>query len=244
MRAESRNGPSRAIGAWRIGWTMVSLAVVQAVVCGISAAPAVLLWLWLASVAGSNWIVGLVLFSGALAPSYVLFALCLMVVSPLAARVLGWHTPADAAMAIADLDWAMLRWVRYAASIHLARLLAGVLFRGTPLWTAHLRLYGARLGQRVYVNSLEVTDYNLIECGDDVVIGGGVHLSGHTVEAGVLKTARVRIGSGVTVGVGSIIEIGVEIGASSQIGALTFVPKHTRLPGGCTYAGVPAKPLG
>jgi hypothetical protein len=39
-----------------------------------------------------------------------------------------------------------------------------------------------------------VSDYNLLECGDDVVIGGGVHLSGHTVEAGIVKTARIRLG--------------------------------------------------
>ena len=62
-----------------------------------------------------------------------------------------------------------------------------------PYWTAHLRLGGARLGKRVLVNSLSVSDYNLIECGDDVVIGGAVHLSGHTVEAGVVKTARVEL---------------------------------------------------
>ena len=70
---------------------------------------------------------------------------------------------------------------------------AGTLFRGTPLWTSHLRLSGARLGKRVYVNTLSISDYNSLECGDDVVIGGAVHQSGHTVEAGVVKTARVRL---------------------------------------------------
>ena len=183
------------------------------------------------------------LFSVAIAPSYVLFALCLMIVSPLAMRLLRWHTPPDAEMRIADMDWALLRWVRYGASIHLVRVIAGTLLRGTPLWTSHLRLNGARLGKRVYVNSLSVSDYNLIECGDDVVIGGGVHLSGHTVEAGVVKTARVRLGNSVTIGLGSVIEIGVEIGADSQVGALSFVPKYTKLQGGLVYVGAPAVPL-
>lgn len=146
-------------------------------------------------------------------------------------------------MPIADLDWPLLRWVRYAASIHLARIIAGTLFRGTPLWSIHLRLYGARLGRRVYINSLGISDYNLIECGDDVVIGGAVHLAGHTVEGGVVKTARVRIGHDVTIGLGSVIEIGVEIGPNSQVGALSFVPKHTTLAGGHVYAGAPAVPL-
>jgi carbonic anhydrase/acetyltransferase-like protein (isoleucine patch superfamily) len=75
------------------------------------------------------------------------------------------------------------------------------------------------------------------------VIGANVHLSGHTVEAGVVKTARVRFGDRVTIGLGSVIEIGVEIGSDSQVGALSFVPKHTRLEGGVVYAGAPAVPL-
>jgi acetyltransferase-like isoleucine patch superfamily enzyme len=201
------------------------------------------MWHWLLRLTLDDPLLRIVLISAALAPSYVLFALCLVVVSPMATRLLGWRTPTDAEMRIVDMEWDLLRWVRYGASVHLVRLIAGSLFRGTPVWTAHLRLSGARLGRRVYVNSLAVSDYNLIECGDDVVIGGAVHLSGHTVEAGVVKTAHVRLGDNVTIGLGSVIEIGVEIGSDCQIGALSFVPKHARLPGGVVYGGVPAVPL-
>jgi acetyltransferase-like isoleucine patch superfamily enzyme len=241
--AGSRIVPWRAVVAWRIVWTLASLVAVQIVVCAVSAAPVVLLWRWLIRVAASNPTAQWALFSAAIAPSYVLFALCLMIVSPLAMRLLRWQTPRDAEMRIADMDWRLMRWVRYGASIHLVRVIAGTLVRGTPLWTGHLRLNGARLGKRVYVNSLSVSDYNLIECGDDVVIGSAVHLSGHTVEAGIVKTARVRLGNNVTIGLGSVIEIGVEIGPDSQIGALSFVPKYTKLAGGIVYAGAPAKPL-
>jgi carbonic anhydrase/acetyltransferase-like protein (isoleucine patch superfamily) len=114
------------------------------------------------------------------------------------------------------------------------------LFRGSPIWTAHLRLHGARLGRRVYVNSLSVSDYNLLEFGDDVVIGADAHLSGHTVEGGVVKTAALRLGRNVTIGLGSVIEIGVDIGPECEIGALSFVPKHTKLEGGAIYVGIPA----
>jgi acetyltransferase-like isoleucine patch superfamily enzyme len=240
---DSRIAPSRAVMIWRIAWTIASLVAVQIVVCSISAAPVVLFWQRLVPVARSNPSAQWALFSVAIMPSYVLFAVCLMIVSPLAMRLLRWQTPADTEMRIADMDWALLQWVRYGASIHLVRVIAGTLVRGTPLWTSHLRLNGARLGKRVYVNSLSVSDYNLIECGDDVVIGGAVHLSGHTVEAGVVKTARVRLGNRVTIGLGSVIEIGVEIGADSQVGALSFVPKHTKLKGGFVYVGTPAMPL-
>jgi acetyltransferase-like isoleucine patch superfamily enzyme len=241
--ADLPSAPSRAVIAWRLAWTIVTLVAVQVLVCGLSAAPVVAIWQGLAFVEGSNTVVRWAVFCLAIAPSYALFTLCLMIVSPLALRILRWQTPPDAEMRIADFDWALLRWVRFVASIHLVRLTAGALFRGTPLWTGHLRLNGARLGKRVYVNSLSVSDYNLIECGDDVVIGGGVHLSGHTVEAGLVKTARVKLGNDVTIGLGSVIEIGVEIGSDSQVGALSFVPKHTKLKGGCVYVGTPAMPL-
>jgi acetyltransferase-like isoleucine patch superfamily enzyme len=184
-----------------------------------------------------------VLISVAIVPTYVAFALCLLVVSPVGVRLVRWHTPSNAEMRIAEMGWPLLGWARYGASVHVARIVAGTLFRGTPLWTLHLRLHGARLGKRVYVNSLSVSDYNLLECGDDVVIGGGVHLSGHTVEAGVVKTARVRLGNNVTIGLNSVIEIGVTVGSNSQVGALSFVPKHAELKGGVVYAGAPAVPI-
>jgi acetyltransferase-like isoleucine patch superfamily enzyme len=211
-------------------------------VCGVSLMPVLLLWIELTNIVGSNS-GALLVFSLAVVPSFVLFALCLMVVSPLATRLLGWQTPPDAELRLSEMSWPLLGWVRYGASIHLVRVVAGTLFRGTPLWTWHLRLGGARLGKRVYVNSLGVSDYNLLDFGDDVVIGAAVHLSGHTVEGGVVKTAHVRLGDNVTIGIGSVIEIDVEIGAHAQVGAMSFVPKHARLKGGVVYVGVPAAPI-
>jgi acetyltransferase-like isoleucine patch superfamily enzyme len=226
-----------------MAWTAVTLLLVQGIVCGVALLPVIAILNFILTLAGSNRVVLVALVSLALMPAYVLFALCLMMVSPLALRLLGWQTPPDASIRIADIDWLLLSWVRYGASIHLVRVVAGTLFRGTPLWTMHLRLAGARLGRRVYVNSLSVSDYNLLECGDDVVIGGSAHVAGHTVEGGVVKTARVRLGDRVTIGIGSVIEIGVEIGPDAQIGAMSFVPKYARLPGGVTYVGVPAEPI-
>lgn len=230
--------------AARIGWTVVTILVVETLLCGAAILPIVLIWSGLASVTGAGSPARLVLVSLAIVPSYVLFALLFMLLSGLAIRILRWHTPPGVATRLADMDWPLLDWARYMTAIHLVRLTAGALFRGSPIWTMYLRLAGARLGRRVYVNSLALTDYNLLEFGDDVVIGDGVHLSGHTVEHGVLSTARVRLGRNVTIGVGSIVDIGVEIGDHCQVGALTLVPKHSRLEAGAVYAGIPAHRLG
>lgn len=146
-------------------------------------------------------------------------------------------------MRISDLSWPVLRWARYAMTTHIVRVFVGTLLRATPLWTLYLRLNGAHLGRNVFVNSVTLSDHNLITCGDDVVIGAGVYLSGHTVERGLVKTAPVRLGQGVTIGVGSVIGIGVDIGAHTQVGALSVVPKHHTLEPGAVYGGVPVHRL-
>jgi len=96
----------------------------------------------------------------------------------------------------------------------------------------------------VFINTLSIADHNLLDIGDDVVIGADVHISGHTVEGGVVKTARVRLGSNVTIGLGSVIDIDVEIADGCQIGAFTLVPKHARLEPNTVYVGIPARRLG
>jgi acetyltransferase-like isoleucine patch superfamily enzyme len=229
--------------AWRVGWTVLTIVVVQTLVCGAALLPVVLIWLQAFALTESSSVLAAIAFSMAVVPSYVLFALLLMFVSAAAVRTLRWETPANAEMRIADLDWPLLQWARSMVATHIVRVFAGALFRGSPVWTAYLRLAGARVGRRVYVNSLAVTDYNLLEFGNDVVIGDSAHLSGHTVEGGVVKTAPLRLGSNVTIGLGSVLEIGVEAGDGCQVGALSFVPKHTRLEPGTIYAGVPAHRL-
>jgi acetyltransferase-like isoleucine patch superfamily enzyme len=244
VRATGPAATLRVRRAARIAWTMVTVVAIQALVCGAALLPVVLIWS--AVLAASEWSTVLRALTLAViaVPSYVLFAVLLMFVSAITGRALKWQTPPNAQMRIAEVEWPLLQWARSLIAIHLVRFFAGALFRGTPVWTAYLRLAGARLGRRVYVNSLALTDYNLLEVGDDVVIGDDVHASGHTVEGGFVKTAALRIGNNVTVGLGSVIEIDVEVGDGCQIGALSFVPKHTRLEAGAVFAGIPVQRIG
>jgi hypothetical protein len=182
LDAASPDVHRRARVALRIGWTVLTILVVQAVVCGAALIPVVIIWSQTFALTESSGLLRAVAISIVAVPSYVLFALLLMFVSAVTVRILDWRTPSNAEMRIKDVDWPLLQWARSMAASHVVRLFAGVLFRGTPVWTAYLRLAGARLGRRVYVNSLAVTDYNLLEFGDDVVIGDDVHVSGHTVD--------------------------------------------------------------
>jgi carbonic anhydrase/acetyltransferase-like protein (isoleucine patch superfamily) len=70
-----------------------------------------------------------------------------------------------------------------------------------------------------------------------------VHLSGHTVERGVVTTGSVRVGAGATIGLGSVVDIGAEIGPGCVVGALSLVPKFATLSAGAVYAGIPVRRL-
>ncbi|HEY7446851.1 MAG TPA: hypothetical protein VH702_01810 [Vicinamibacterales bacterium] len=235
--------PQRALVFWRISWVVVTICVCQGLVCALSVLPVLWLWHRLLPLSESSPVLRVTLASLGIIPSYLLFALLLMPLSALATRLVGWRTLPNREMRIADMDWPLLNWVRFMVSLHVVRFFAGSLFRGSPIWTGYLRLAGARLGRRVYINSLALSDYNLLEFGDDVVIGADVHISGHTVEDGIVRTGTVRLGHNVTIGVGSIIDIDVEVGSDCQIGALSLVPKHTKLEGRAVYAGIPVRRL-
>ena len=228
---------------FRMTVTVLAIGAVQTIICGVAMFPAVLLWRTAVAAAPSGSMLQLVVASALLVPAYIVFALCLMPVSAAIMRVVGARTPRDAELRIADLSWPLMKWAQYMSAAHVVRLASGAVFRGSPLWTAYLRMNGARIGRHVYINTLSIADHNLLELGDDVVIGADVHISGHTVEGGTVKTGRVRVGSNVTIGLGSAIDIDVDIGDGCQIGALTLVPKHARLDPNAVYVGIPARKL-
>jgi acetyltransferase-like isoleucine patch superfamily enzyme len=228
----------------RITWAVVTIVLVETLVVGLSVMPAFLCWTWLFTFAVPPWVT----LRAALAaisslPAYLVFCVALVVLSAISTSLFGWRTRSGAEWVINNMEWPLLDWARYMVSTHVVRVLVGTFFRSSPMWTLYMRLNGARIGRGVYINSLSISDHNLLEFGDGVVIGEDVHLSGHTVEGGIVKTAPVVLGRGVTVGLGSVVGIGVQAGDRCQIGALSVVPKYTRLDAGTTYGGVPVRKI-
>jgi acetyltransferase-like isoleucine patch superfamily enzyme len=246
MSKQSDGAPPPSRTPWdgpallRFVWTLATAFVVESLLIGLAAVPAIGFIRW-HSTWGLPEPLNTLVLAMASVPAYLVFAVLLMALSAIVVRLLGWRPTAPSEMPIAELGWPLCNWARYQISTHVVSYLTGGLLRSTPVWSMYMRLNGAKLGRRVWVNSLGVTDHCLLEFGDDVVIGAGVHLSGHTVEHGVVLTAPVRIGAGSTIGVNAHIEIGAEIGPHCQIGSLAMVPKHSVLPGPGVYVGVPAR---
>jgi acetyltransferase-like isoleucine patch superfamily enzyme len=222
---------------------MSGFAFVQIAVCGFALLPVVLAWQQMLAYLPPDDLPGLLAVGVAILPTYAIFALLLMFFSATSNRLLGWRAPEHAGMPMRELRWPLLQWVCYVSAIRIVRVFAGTFYAGSPIWTAYIRLNGARIGRRVHINTVFISDHNLLDLGDDVVIGGEVHLSGHTVEQGLVTTARVKLGQGVTIGLGTVIDVDVEIGDGCQVGALSLVPRRARLDAHGVYVGIPVRRL-
>jgi len=222
----------------RFVWASITVVLTETLLLGAALAPVIAFVRWQSTWVSSPWW-SLVIVSLAFVPLYLVFSLTLMLYSALVTRLLGWRTPANIEVRLGDFGWPVLNWGRYLMSIHVVRVFAGPALRSTPFWSLYMRLNGARMGRGVWVNSLALMDHNLLDFGDGVVIGSDAHVSGHIVERGMLKTARVALGAGTVIGTGCVVGIGVERGAGTQVGPLSVVPKFTTLEAGASYSGVP-----
>ncbi len=211
-------------------------------ICGVALAPAVALFEWAAArlpPAGAVRAVGL---GAAAAAGYFAFGLSLIVLLPIARWItFARGTPVGRFPYLSVGAW---RWASYNALTLLFRFTFVNWIRVTPLLPLYHRLMGARIGRRVQINTAVMADQNLIEIGDDTVIGGDVTLICHSAERGRLVTAPVRIGSRVTIGLMAVVFPGCVIGDGAIVAAGSVLSKGTRVGPGEVWAGVPARRLG
>jgi acetyltransferase-like isoleucine patch superfamily enzyme len=139
---------------------------------------------------------------------------------------------------------AAVRWASYNAIGLLVRYTCVNFIRVTPFLSIFHRMMGMTIGKRVIINTAIIADSNLIEIGDDSVIGGDATVVGHAAERGMIVTAPVKIGSRVTVGLMSVIFPGVTIGDDAVIAACAVLPKGTTVGAGEIWGGVPARRIG
>jgi hypothetical protein len=94
------------------------------------------------------------------------------------------------------------------------------------LYSAWLRLWGSRIGRRVYwTPNVEITDRHLLDIGDHVVCGHKCKFLGHAIKPSgqkmALYTRSIKVGNDVFIGAGS------RIGPGAVIADGTFLPVLT-----------------
>jgi len=127
--------------------------------------------------------------------------------------------------------------------VNLAQAFFLPIVRGTIFINWFYQGMGAQIGARTVITTTRIFDCDLIEIGQDCVIGGNVAINGHTGEGKIGIIKRVRIGNQVTIGAKTIILPGAVIVDGVVIGANSLVPKDAHLDKYSLYGGSPVKKI-
>jgi len=118
---------------------------------------------------------------------------------------------------------------------------AGVgLLVGTPFLPPVLRWFGVRVGKRTWIGTTYITEFDLVEIGDDATVGLEASLQTHLFEDRVMKMSVVTIKPGATIGTRSIVLYDSVVGDDVCLGSLSLLMKGEHLTAGSRWRGIPA----
>ncbi|MGI9404434.1 MAG: Pls/PosA family non-ribosomal peptide synthetase [Hyphomicrobium sp.] len=115
------------------------------------------------------------------------------------------------------------------------------LFKGTPFKNFISRLLGVGVGKKVFDDGCRFIDKSLIEVGDYTNFNELCIVHGHSLEEGIFKTDRIKIGKGCSIGLSAFVHYGVSMGDNVLLGADSFLMKGESPDPGTTWRGNPAK---
>lgn len=115
--------------------------------------------------------------------------------------------------------------------------------QGTPWLPLFMRLLGVKTGKRVWMNTTDITEFDMVTIGDDAALNADCGPQTHLFEDRVMKVGPVKIGARSSIGAGTIILYDSEVGDDTKIEALSLVMKGERLAPGTDWTGSPVKPL-
>ncbi len=113
---------------------------------------------------------------------------------------------------------------------------------GTPLLPAVYRLFGAKIGAEVHLETDRLRSFDLIEIGDGTSVDEDASLLGYSVENGELVIGSITIGKWCYVGARSVVREGAKIEDGGRLDDISLLQKGRRIPSGETWVGSPARP--
>lgn len=111
----------------------------------------------------------------------------------------------------------------------------------TPFGVWFLKAMGMKIGRHAFINTEYISDPQLITLGDDVAIGGSVHIFAHYGGGGNLVIAPVYIEDRATIGLGATVMGDVLVGAGATVLPHSVLMPGSRVGTGETWGGVPAR---
>ncbi len=137
-------------------------------------------------------------------------------------------------------SWLTIRWA-FMSLFHRLALPSLKWMVPSFIGDIYFRMMGAKIGKGAQVNSASINDAYMVEIGEKTVIGGDAVLNGHLFENNGIHLAKVKIGSRCLVGTHAQVNPGCVIGDGAVIASRAVLPKHTEVPPGEVWGGIPAK---
>ena len=115
------------------------------------------------------------------------------------------------------------------------------ILNGTPLKSMTWRLFGLRIGKRVFDDGCSISEPTLVSIGDDCTLNSGTVLQSHSMEDGIFKSDHITVGAGCTLAPGAFVHYGVTIGDGASLGTDSFLMKGEEIPTHARWRGNPAR---
>ena len=116
-----------------------------------------------------------------------------------------------------------------------------IYLKGTPFLPIMLRLMGVKIGKRVFLDTSDLTEFDMVTIGNDCALNTDSGPQTHLFEDRIMKIGKIEIGDQTSIGAKSVVLYGSKIEKNCQIEALSLVMKGEKLPEKTNWSGIPIK---
>jgi non-ribosomal peptide synthetase-like protein len=113
--------------------------------------------------------------------------------------------------------------------------------RGTAFLPVILRLFGCKIGKRVFLDTTHFFEFDLVDIGDEAAVNYNSRLQTHLFEDRVMKSEHLKIEKCCVVGNSSIILYDTIMKEGAKLGNLSLLMKGEILPRWTSWEGNPAR---
>ena len=115
------------------------------------------------------------------------------------------------------------------------------MFLGTPFAPIYFRIMGCKIGKKVFMETTEITEFDLVTIGDDSALNFGCTIQTHLFEDRVMKMSDVNIGKACTIESLSVILYDTKMNDHSLLQGLSLIMKGETLPKNTHWQGSPCQ---
>jgi non-ribosomal peptide synthetase-like protein len=115
------------------------------------------------------------------------------------------------------------------------------MFLGTPFAPLYFKMMGCKIGKKVYMETTEITEFDLVTIGDESSLNFGCTIQTHLFEDRVMKMSYVNIGKDCTIGSLSVILYDTLMKDHSELKGLSLIMKGETLSEDTKWQGSPCQ---